>query len=64
MNAFVITEKTDLNATRDGQVIEAKDLRAAKIAASKLQMFQNTVLTISDADGRVMAVKENGKWTA
>lgn len=64
MATFIITEKTDLNATRAGEVIEAKDLRAAKSAASKLQMFQHTVLTVSDADGRVLAVKENGKWTA
>lgn len=64
MATFIVTEKTDLNATRAGEVIEAKDLRTAKIAASRTQMFQNTVLTVADAQGRVLAVKENGKWTA
>lgn len=64
MATFIITEKTDLNATRAGEVVEAKDLRAAKLAASRAQLFQHTVLTVADAQGRVLAVKENGKWTA
>jgi len=62
MNKFIITEKTDINAARAGFVIEAKDLRAAKTAASRAQFFQGTVLTVADEAGRVLAVKQNGKW--
>jgi hypothetical protein len=59
---FIITEKTDINATRAGSAIEAKDLRAAKAAASRAQLFQNTVITVANESGVVLAVKQNGKW--
>jgi len=62
MSKFIITEKTDINATREGFVIEAKDLRAAKTTASRAQLFQGTVLTVADEAGRVLAVKHGKSW--
>lgn len=61
MATFTISELQNVNSTRKGYTVEAKDLAAAKRIASKKQFFQGTVLEISDAKGR-LAVKENGKW--
>lgn len=50
MNTYIITEKQGLNSASRGERIEAADLTSAKRAASRMQMFQNTVLTIEDED--------------
>lgn len=59
---FVIREIQNAQSYRAGETIEACDLRAAKIAASKRQMFQGTVLVIEDVHEYRLAVKEDGKW--
>lgn len=62
MQAYIITEKQNVNSIREGYAIEAKSLKAAKTHASKNQVFQGTVLTIEAANGGLIAYKENGKW--
>lgn len=59
---YVITEKQNVNSTRKGEIVEAKTLTAAKIAASKRQFYQGTVLTIHSPSGELLAVKKNGGW--
>ena len=58
---FIITEKTDINATREGTLIEAKNLSAAKAAASRQRFFKGTCLTVEDKFGRLMAYKNYGE---
>jgi ribosomal protein L19 len=62
MTTFIIRELQNMNSHREGQAIEAKNLTAAKRAASRAQMFQGTVLKIESQGGAVLAVKEDGKW--
>lgn len=61
MTTYTITEKQNAQSTRKGEQIEALDLAAAKRAASRMQMFHGTVLTI-EANGTLLAVKRGGKW--
>ncbi|MFT3758419.1 hypothetical protein [Thauera sp.] len=57
MAKFIITEKQDLNSTRKGEIVEAKDLTGAKRAASRSQLFQGTVLTVESESGVLLAWK-------
>ena len=59
---FTIRELQNAQSYREGETIEARDLRAAKIAASKRQLFQGTVLVIEDVHEHRLAVKKDGKW--
>lgn len=60
---FIVTEKQSLNSVRRGEVVDAKDLAAAKRAASRAQMFQATVLTVEDEAGTLLAWKPwRGAW--
>jgi hypothetical protein len=43
--------------------ITSKSLSGAKIKASKMQMFQGTVLIIENEDGARLAIKEGKAWT-
>lgn len=54
---YLITEKQNLNSHRQGDIIEAKNLNAAKIQASKRQSFEGTVLQISTTDGILLSTK-------
>jgi ornithine cyclodeaminase/alanine dehydrogenase-like protein (mu-crystallin family) len=38
-------------------------LTAAKAKATKMQMFQGTVLIIENEDGARLAIKEGNTWT-
>jgi hypothetical protein len=62
MSAYKITEKQNLNSTRDGVIIYAKNLQAAKRHATKNQSFQGTALVIENDQGIELCYKENGSW--
>lgn len=62
MTIYIITELADANSRRAGDAIEAKTLAAAKRKASRMQMFQGTVLEIAFKNGVVVARREGGKW--
>jgi hypothetical protein len=59
---YTIRELQDRQSMCRGTIIEAVSLASAKRQASKMQLFQGTVLTVSAKNGNVMCVKENGKW--
>lgn len=62
MATYIITEKQNFASKREGEEINAASLSVAKGLASKMQMFQGTMLTVEDDSGRLLAVKSNGKW--
>lgn len=63
METFILVEKEDFNSDRDGVRFTAKTLTSAKIKASKMQCFKDTVLELTDKSGSTLAVKEkSGKW--
>lgn len=63
---FIISEQANCTGYGEGTTIEAKTLTAAKVKASKAQVFQGTHLKIENEDGDVLAIKYNqdagGKW--
>jgi len=59
---FLVRELQNLQSHRDGEIIEAKDLPAAKRKASREQVFHGTVLVIEDLSGNRLAHKESGSW--
>lgn len=61
---FIVKELQNVCDHRAGIEIEAKDLTAAKRAASRMQQFKGTVLMIADEKGFALAVKDGGKWQA
>ena len=60
---YMIRELQNAQSIREGMIVEAKSLRAAKMRAAKLQAFRGTVMRIADMDGTVLALKVNRKWT-
>lgn len=62
MTTYIITELQNANSYRKGKSVEAKDIAAAKRKASRMQMFQGTVMEIAYENGAVVSVKEGGKW--
>lgn len=62
MTTYYIAELQNLASIRKAEKITANDLAGAKRAASKNQTFQGTVLKVMDAEGYLLAVKENGQW--
>jgi len=63
MNTYYVTEKQNINSTREAEKIQAKDLTHAKRKASRMQAFHGTVLEIEDSSGATVAVKySDGKW--
>ena len=64
MPKFIIQELQDVASYRDGVEVEAKNLVAAKRAATRAQVFQNTVMVVSDCKGRRLAIKQGGRWHA
>lgn len=61
--AFIIHELQNLQSVRKGTRFEGT-LRGAKAKATRDQVWQGTVLKITDEDGMAVAVKdrETGKW--
>jgi len=62
MNTYLIYELQNAASTRRPIKIEAKSLNAAKIAASRRQLFRGTVLRIDAPNGAALSIKEGGKW--
>lgn len=56
----IITEKQNRQSFRRGDAIEVASLKGAKIAASKRQVYQGTVLTIEDEQGNLLSSRDTG----
>jgi len=63
MIKFYITEKQDLGSIRKPKMYQARTLSAAKIKATKDQVFRGTVLTIENESGVMITFKKDGRWT-
>lgn len=61
-NIYIVKEVQNVNSERKGKRIEAKDLTAAKRAASRAQFFQGTVMKIENEAGALLAYKEGSRW--
>lgn len=61
MNTYIITEKQNLQSFRKGFEYRGT-LRGAKLKASREQMFQGTVMTISEKCGQLVAHKDANGW--
>ena len=59
---YIITELQNAQSTRRGEVVEATSLTAAKRKASRMQMFQRSVMEIAYENGTRIAIKEAGSW--
>lgn len=61
---YIIDEKRHLNSYREGRGkwIVVKNLTEAKKRATQRQVFQDTVLTISNIYGKLLAYKKEDKW--
>jgi len=62
MKNYILIEKQNLNSTREGKPLTAKNLTGAKIKANKMQCFHGTVLEITSEKGKTLAVKESNRW--
>jgi hypothetical protein len=58
---YIVSEVQNAQSTRKGEKFDGS-LRAAKAKATRDQLFQGTVLKIETEDGRLVAVKDKGKW--
>ena len=63
MTAYIIHELQNLNSIRAGYAFSGT-LRAAKAKATRDQVFQGTLLKITDETGTTVSIKdlETGKW--
>lgn len=63
MTNYIIHELQNLESVRKGTEFEGT-LRAAKAKATRDQIWQGTVLKITDTDGNAVAVKDQrtGQW--
>lgn len=62
MTTYIITELQNAQSSRKGETVEAESLTVAKRKASKLQMFQGTVMEIAAENGALISRKQDGKW--
>jgi hypothetical protein len=58
---YIIHELQNLNSVRNGTEHNGS-LRAAKTAATRGQVYQGTVLKITDEEGRTVSVKTPQGW--
>ena len=63
MATYIITELQTAQSSRKGWAVEAATLTEAKQKASRLQMFNGTVLEISAENGAVLSRKKEGRWS-
>ena len=61
INTYTIYELQNAQSQRQGNTITVQSLTAAKRAASKMQMFQGTVMLIAQ-NGYPVASKVGNKW--
>lgn len=59
---YILRELQNANSSRNGALIEAKDLSAAKRAASKAQCFHGTVMVVESEAGSVLSTKNGKTW--
>ena len=59
---YRISELENAQSYAKGDVIEANTLSAAKRTASRRQMFQGTVLEITNERHVRLAIKVDGEW--
>ena len=62
MATYIITELQNAQSSRKGKAVEAATLTEANRKASRLQMFNGTVLEIAAENGAVLSRKEEGRW--
>ena len=62
MGKYIIHELQNLESTRKGEIYEGT-LQGAKAKATRDQMWQGTVLKITDEEGRTVAVKDKNAGT-
>lgn len=63
MQNFKISEAQTKNCFREGKVIQARSLSAAKSIASKAQVFEGTIIKVEAENGALLAYKTGGKWS-
>ena len=65
MTKFIIHELQNLQSVRVGEIYVGS-LQGAKLKASREQVWQGTVLKITDESGDAVAIKDvqTGKWYA
>jgi ribosomal protein L19 len=63
MKTYTVTEKQNINSTREGTTITAANLSAAKRKASRMQCFHGTVMTIENESGSLLSSKTGSRWT-
>lgn len=63
MGKYIIHELQNLESTRKGEIYEGT-LQGAKDKATRDQVWQGTVLKITDEEGRAVAIKgqKTGDW--
>lgn len=61
MNTYTIFELQNAQSHRQGKTVTAQSLTAAKRMASRMQMFQGTVMLIAQ-NGYPVASKVGNKW--
>lgn len=59
---YIITEVQSINSHRQGEIINAKNLTDAKRKATKMQVWQGTIIKINTPEGECLAYKEYDKW--
>ena len=67
---YILRELQNINSFREGEEIEAANLTAAKAMASRKQLFQGTILTLTvggttaldDTTGEVVCYKDAEGW--
>ena len=63
MGKYIIHELQNLESVRKGDIYEGT-LQGAKAKATREQVWQGTVLKITDEEGRAVAIKDQqtGAW--
>jgi len=62
MTTYYIYEVQNINATCNRPEIYFGTLKAAKTKATRDQVFQGTVLKITDSKGNLISAKKKGEW--
>jgi len=63
MNTYIIRELQNLHSTRAGTEITANTYAGAELAATNMQMFQGTYMTISNSHNELIAFRDlDGNW--
>lgn len=61
--AYLMQELQNEFSFRKAETLTAKTLTTAKIEATKKQLFQDTVLIVSESNnGTRLSLKKDGKW--